>query len=195
MIQRRDFFVINQGNNRGGSCGQYVALTNRFRQLWSEHVMWTRSFIISTAADLGDLPAVTQRLLRNPQDFGAALQKFYGVAKAQKFQELLTEHLTIAAQLVNAAKAGNTEAVQAQRKKWYQNADEIAQLLASINPFWSRRMWQAMLYQHLKLTEEEATLRLGKRYAEDVALYDAIEEQAMDMADTMVSGLVKQFNL
>ena len=129
------------------------------------------------------------------RDFAKQLQIFYGPEKARKFEQLLTEHLTIAAQLVNDAKAGNTAGADMNRRKWYQNADEIAEFLSAINPFWSKRMWQSMLYNHLRLTENEAVLRLTGQYASDVALYDEIEAQALDMADMMADGIIKQFNL
>lgn len=174
-------------------CKDKCELVNIFRKLWTQHVMWTRSFIISTAADLGDLQFVTKRLLRNPSDFAEVLKKYYGEEKANKFASLLTEHLTIAAKLVNAAKAGDTDAVNDERKKWYANADQIADFMAGINPHWSQRKWQLMLYDHLKITEDEAVLRLTNQFAKDVALYDTIEDQALMMADDMANGIYKQF--
>ncbi|OQB13859.1 MAG: hypothetical protein BWY15_01487 [Firmicutes bacterium ADurb.Bin193] len=187
--------MINRRVNTMSSCAKRIELINTLRKLWSEHTMWTRSFIISTAADLGDLQYVTQRLLRNPKDFAAVLRGYYGFDKANRFEQLLTEHLTIAAGFVNEAKAGDTPAANESRKNWYRNADEIAEFLASINPFWSRRMWQAMLHEHLKITEEEAVLRLTGQYSADVALYDEIEAQGLEMADFMAEGIINQFNL
>lgn len=166
-------------------------LTNTFRKLWEQHVMWTRSFIISTAANLGDLSLVTQRLLRNPGDFAKEFQKYYGAKNAARFKELLTEHLTIAAQLVNQAKAGDTAAVAVTRRNWYRNADEIADFLSSINRYWDKNKWQAMLYSHLSMTEEEAVSRLRNQFASDIALYDKIEAQALEMADYMAQGIAK----
>lgn len=66
--------------------------------------MWTRSFIISTASDLGDLKFVVNRLLQNPSDFADLFRKFYGNQKADMFKELFTQHLLIAGDFVNAAK-------------------------------------------------------------------------------------------
>lgn len=175
------------------NCKASMQTFNSFRKLWTDHVLWTRSFIISTAADLGDLQPVTARLLRNPADFAAALQPFYGADRAKRFNDLLTEHLTIAARLVNAAKAGDTDKVSEERKKWYANADEIAGFLAGINPHWLKSEWTYMLNDHLKLTEEEAVARLTGQYAKDVALFDAIEEQALMMGDYMAEGIIKQF--
>ena len=47
------------------------------RKLWSQHVYWTRFFIISTAEKLQDLKYVTNRLLENPGDFAEVLKLFY----------------------------------------------------------------------------------------------------------------------
>lgn len=174
-------------------CKNKCELISIFRKLWTQHVMWTRSLIISTAANLEDLQFVTKRLLRNPSDFAEVLKKYYGEEKANKFASLFTEHLTIAAKLVNAAKAGDTDTVNDERKKWYANADQIAAFMASINPNWSQRKWQLMLYDHLKITEDEAVYRLTNQYAKDVALYDTIEDQALMMADDMANGIYKQF--
>jgi hypothetical protein len=151
-------------------------------------------FIISAAADLGDLQNAAQRLLRNPSDFETELRKYYDADKAEKFKKLLTEHLTIAAQLVTDAKKGNDAAVNETRKKWYQNADEIAEFLASINPCWSKKEWRYMLFIHLKMTEDEAVYRLTKQYVPDVPNYDNIVSNALEMADMMSNGIIRQFN-
>lgn len=179
--------------NQNKNCETKIEIMNLFRKLWFEHVVWTRLFIISTAAGLGDLKPTTARLLRNPADFEGALKPFYGENEAKRFSDLLTEHLTIAAQLVNAAKDGNTEAVGEAQKKWYANADEIADFLSSINPNWSKSHWTIMLHDHLQLTETEATQRLAGQYAQDVALFDAIEDQVLVMADEMAEGIIRQF--
>lgn len=172
-----------------------VNLMNQLRKLWEQHVMWTRSFIISTASDLGDLDLVTKRLLENPSDFANILKLFYGNDIADQFESLFTDHLTIAADLVNAAKAGDTAKVESSRKKWYENADEIARFLHQINPNWDVEEWRSMLNSHLKMTEEEAVNRLTGNYAKDIELYNLIEEEALEMADTMALGMIRQFNL
>ncbi|MGN1059147.1 MAG: acetylglutamate kinase [Clostridia bacterium] len=179
---------------RHRSCENIIMLNNTFRQLWEQHIMWTRSFIISTADNLGDLDPVTKRLLRNPSDFAAVLKTYYGNEQAGEFQRLFEEHLLIAADLVNQAKEGHADGVEAAREKWYQNADEIAVFLSEINPYWSRREWSRMLNEHLEMTEEEAVTRLQGQFQRNVALYDDIEHQALAMADYMTKGILKQFH-
>ena len=141
---------------------QQICLMNRVRQLWGQHVYWTRFFIISTASDLGNLEPVTKRLLRNPKDFAKLLAPLCGKRMADRFEDLFTQHLLIAADLVNAAKNGDADKVASARTKWYENADEIAGFLSSVNRCWNEAKWRDMLYSHLEMTEKEASLRLQR---------------------------------
>lgn len=185
---------MNMNMNRGYYFFTPINIINTMRNLWEQHSFWTRSFIISTAHDLPDLQPVTERLLRNPSDFAMVLEPFYGDG-AKEFERLLREHLLIAGRLVNESKKGNTEAANAARAEWYKNADNIAYFLSRINPYWSQQEWQNMLRMHLRLVEQEAVLRLTGQYAEDVALFDTVEQQALEMADMMSEGIIAQFGL
>lgn len=178
-----------------GYTQRQVCLMRQLRSLWEQHVYWTRFFIISTAADLGDLEPVTRRLLRNPGDFAAALAPFYGERCADRFKDLFRQHLLIAADLVNAAKQKDGAKAEEARKKWYANAGDIARFLAEIGPCWCEGTWRKMLDDHLELTEKEAVLRLGGKYAEDIQVFDRIEAEALEMADYMAKGMIRQFCL
>jgi hypothetical protein len=76
------------------------------RKLWTDHVAWTRLFIISAAAGLPDKDATTQRLLQDQTDIGSAVVPYYGRDAGTKLTSLLKDHILIAADLVGAAKAG-----------------------------------------------------------------------------------------
>ena len=170
-----------------------VELNRKLRTLWEQHVFWTRLTVNSIAGGLPDEEATTARLLRNANDFAAALQPLYGPAIAAKFAELLRNHLTIAAELVKALKAGNSAAAADARKRWFMNADDIAAFLGRINPHWSETEWRNMLYEHLRLLSNEVATRLAGNYEENVATSDRIEAQALEMADVMTSGIALQF--
>lgn len=170
-----------------------ISLITTFRKLWEQHIMWTRSFIISTVAELDDLESVTERLLRNPTDFANVLRTFYGTDKAKRFESLFRDHLLIATSLVNNAKKGNKEGVIEERKRWYKNADELAIVLSEINPYWSMRKFRALLNSHLKMIEDEAVFRLNNKYPLDIMIYNSIQAGAMKMADFMSYGIIHQF--
>lgn len=176
------------------TCSQ-VQLSNTIRRLWIEHVLWTRFFILSTAFSLPDLQPVTERLLQNPDDFAKQLKPFYGEQKAHQFKQLFTDHLMIAAKLVNAAKAGETAEADKQRKLWYANAEDIARFLASINPFWDMSEWRNLLFAHLRMTENEAVFILTSEYKKGINEYDDIQAEALRMADVMTHGIVHQFRI
>lgn len=174
------------------TCRQ-LQLSNKFRQLWNEHVLWTRSFIVSTALCLPDIEAVTDRLLQNPCDFARVLRRFYGRHKAETFKRLFTDHLLIAAALVTAAKTGDCEEYEKQRRLWYRNAEDIAKFLASINPFWKVCLWRGLLFDHLRMTEDEAAYILDGQFERSIRIYQCIQQEAMKMADVLTCGIVRQF--
>jgi LysM repeat protein len=170
-------------------------LNNHLRMLWEQHVYWTRLVILGIAFDLPDVQLTSERLLRNPSDFEVVLKLFYGGELAAKFAELFTAHLTIAAELVKAAKAGNHAAAADAEKRWYTNADQIAAFLAGINPYWSQQEWKKMLYDHLEMTKMEAVEILTSKYADSIHTFDNIEREALLMADLIAQGIIRQFPL
>lgn len=175
-----------------GYTPQQVCMLKRLRLLWSQHVYWTRMFIISTVSVLDDLNEVTNRLLRNPKDFARLFSPVFGSKSAAKFDELLTEHLKIGGDLVNAAKNHESNKANELRKKWYENADEIAFFLQSLCNCWDACKWKSMLYSHLEMTEKEAAMRIGGNYSADISIFDDIEAEAMSMADYMLCGIAQR---
>lgn len=183
----------------GGS--QVVCLTlaqmefkNLMRTLWEQHVAWTRMAIISLVFGLPDTEATLARLLQNPVDMGNALKPFYGQNIADAYSALIKEHLVIAADLVKAAKAGDTAAAAAAEKKWYANADQIVDLLARINPYFPKEEFRKMFYSHLALVKAEAVTMLNKDYTSSIQVYDRNEREALMMADTITNAIFAQFS-
>lgn len=182
-----------RGRRGSGISRRELELSNHIRLLWEEHVFWTRLTIISMVHGLPDVSLVTDRLLKNPVDFEEALGPFYGQGIARTFAELLADHLTIAAELVDAAIEGDAARAADAERRWYENADDIARFLGSINPCWSEAGWRTMLHEHLALTKSEAVSQITGDFQESIRLFDEIEEQALEMADLMVRGIVRQF--
>ena len=76
------------------------------RQLWEDHITWTRLVIVSAATlpdALPDVDPTVQRLLRNQDDIGDAIKPFYGDAAGEELSRLLRAHITGAADLLAAA--------------------------------------------------------------------------------------------
>jgi hypothetical protein len=171
-----------------------VAFHDEMRRLWEDHVTWTRLAIISLTTSSPDTEATVGRLLQNQTDIGNAIKPFYGDAAGQELTRLLRDHILIAADLVVAAKAGDQAAVADAQARWTANADDIAAFLAAANPrFWKLDEMKTMLHEHLRLTTNEAVARIQGNWETDVATYDEIHRQALEMADMLSSGIIKQF--
>lgn len=168
-------------------------LSDEMNTLWEQHVFWTRLFLISVAENLKDLNETEKRLLRISVDIANIYRRYYGNSVAQRIQNLLTEHLKIGGDLIVALKNKDNLKAQELDKKWHQNADEIAEFLSSINPYYNRQELQQMLYEHLALTTEEVKARLRGDYKTDIEAFDRVEKEALKMASYFTRGIWEQF--
>jgi hypothetical protein len=171
-----------------------VALRADMRKLWEDHITWTRLAIISLESGTPDTEATVGRLLQNQDDIGNAVEPFYGKAAGDKVTQLLREHILIAADVIAAAKAGDSAKLADAQARWLANADEIAAVLHSVNPrHWPLATLKAEMHMHLTLTTDEAVARLQGNWAADVAAYDKVHVHILHMSDLLADGLVKQF--
>lgn len=170
------------------------AFHDTMRKLWEDHITWTRLVIVSIANDLPDTQSTVQRLLQNQVDIGNAIKPFYGEEAGNQLTALLTDHIVIAAEILQAAKSGDTAALDDAIARWYTNADDIAAFLNAANPEnWPLDEMQAMMREHLDLTLQEAVAYLNGDHAASIAAYDQIHIQALEMADMLSEGIVRQF--
>ena len=180
-----------------GATATRAAFHDAMRKLWEDHIVWTRQFIVSAATESGNLADIgptVDRLLANQTDIGNAIKPFYGDAAGDQLTALLRQHILTAADLVAAAKAGDSNAVATASASWYANADEIGAFLSNANPKnWPLDEMQSMMHSHLDLTLQEAVARLQGRYADDITAYDAVHVEILEMADMLSAGIIAQF--
>jgi hypothetical protein len=171
-----------------------AAFHDDMRKLWEDHITWTRLAIVSFAHGLPDLPATQERLLRNQTEIGDAIKPYYGRAAGNRLTALLKEHIAGAVALLQAAKAGDHPLIEQRTAEWYANGNEISDFLNQANPRnWPRNAMRRMMRRHLDQTISEAVNRLGGKFAADVRDYDEIHRHILMMADTLSSGIIKQF--
>ncbi len=170
-----------------------VDLRIAMRTLWEDHITYTRNYILSALADLEDTGKVAERLLRNQDDIGDAIKPIYGEEAGNKLAALLRDHILIAADIVKAAKAGNSVEVTKGQKRWHENADDLAAFLSSANPNWSKQVLVDMLYKHLDFTTTEVVSRLKKDWVADIEAYDRGHEHMLMFSDALTEGIIRQF--
>ena len=170
-----------------------LALRNEMRRLWEDHITWTRLAIISLTTDSPDTEATVGRLLKNQTDIGNAVKPFYGAAAGNELTRQLRTHILIAADVIAAAKNGDTAKLAEAQARWAKNGDDIAAVLNGVNPrHWKLAAMKAELRTHLRLTTEEAVARLQGNWNADVAAYEKIHRHALHLSDVLSTGLIKQ---
>ena len=170
-----------------------IALKQDMRKLWTDHVVWTRDYIIAAVGDQPSATAAANRLMKNQEDIGNAVATFYGAAAGQQLTTLLKEHITIAVDLIKAAKAGDKAGQQQADSRWQQNAVQIAEFLSKANPNWPKDALTDMMKKHLSTTTNEVVARLTKDWEADVRAFDEVYAHILHMADALSEGIVKQF--
>lgn len=168
-------------------------LKSAMRQLWEEHITYTRNYIISDLAGLPDKDSVAKRLLRNQDDIGNAIKPYYGQAAGAKLSALLRDHIMVATEVVAAAKSGDKAKLAAAQGKWSANGKQIAAFLSGANPNWPKATLESMLQKHLDLTTGEVVGRLTGNFDADIRSYDAGHAHMMMFSDALANGIVKQF--
>lgn len=161
------------------------------RLLFADHLLWIKQYLISLMFRLRDLSYVTIRTLQNAADFSEQLTPFYGLENAKLYETLLTERVLLLSELASTIRIGGD--VTFQMSKLQTNADDIATLFSSLNPYWDKATWQELLYTQYQLEEQ-----LIRRVAEDklsitVPSYDAIYQNALKMARYIINGITRQF--
>jgi hypothetical protein len=163
------------------------------RKLWSDHVIWTRQYIVAAVAGSADADAAAGRLLKNQEDIGAAIVPYYGQEAGDGLTDLLKEHIMIAVDLVAAAKSGDNDELAKHDARWTENAKKIAGFLAGANPNWPEKDVLDLLSLHLKLTKDETVARIGGEWAPDIKAFDDIFTEILVLADALCDGIVAQF--
>jgi len=163
------------------------------RKLWTDHVVWTRDYIIAAVDNSPSASASAARLLKNQEDIGAAVASVYGKPAGDQLTTLLKEHITIAVDIIKAAKAGDKAAQKQADDRWQANGAEIATFLSKSNPNWPKATLVDMMKTHLSTTTAEVVARLTHDWDADVRAYDAVYDHILMMSDALSDGIVKQF--
>lgn len=178
----------------GASTAAEVAFHDQMRKLWEDHITWTRLAIVTFADGSSGFEATAARLMRNQEDIGAAIKPFYGEAAGNQLTALLKDHIGIAVELLQAAKAGDDASLQKAHTAWYANANAIADFLARANPrLWPQDAMRTAMKEHLDQTLDEATHELTGDHAKSVADYEQIHHHILDMADLLSAGIIRAF--
>jgi hypothetical protein len=176
-----------------GISDKQLALRLAMRKLWTDHVVWTREYIVASINNSPDAQPDANRLLQNQVDIGNTVSMYYGQDAGNKLADLLKQHILIAVDLINDLKKNDQAKFNDANAKWKSNANDIADFLAAANPNWSKQDLEDMMAKHLATTTQEVSDYFNKKYDQDVQDFDAVYIHILNMADTLSNGIIKQF--
>jgi hypothetical protein len=186
-------FGMQQAPIAAAQAQSSAKLHQDMRKLWSDHVIWTRDYIVAAVGDHPDAQSAANRLMKNQEDMGGAVAAYYGKPAGDQLTTLLKEHISIAVDIIKFAKAGDKKSQQEADAKWHRNGEAIADFLSKANPNWPRATLVQMMNMHLSTTTDEVVARLTKNWDADVRAFDAVYNHILAMSDALADGIVKQF--
>lgn len=171
-----------------------VALYDGLTILLDQHMEWTYATVVAFAEGAPALTPDLNRLLRNQADIGNAVKPYYGDRAGDRLTALLRTHILDAVPVLQAAKDGDTAALDKAVTAWYANARQIADFLAAANPgSWHRAEMESMWKTHITQTIAYAVDALEGNWVKSITDYGTAEQHMDQMAGMLSAGIIRQF--
>lgn len=185
----------SEGMEEGGAGGNPPsnAVNNLIwdmRKAWLNHVYTTRMYLMSVDADAKDQQQAEEQALEAADEIASVFAEFLPINVTRQLRNLLTEHVEMTGEIIRTLKSGNMENYDELIKNWYGNANQIATLLGSQNPYFGGRETRNLLLNHLDLVREEIEHQINGEYGQSVNTFRDIVTQAIEMADYFARGLM-----
>jgi hypothetical protein len=166
-----------------------LAYHDEWRELWEDHVTWTRVVILGVLNDLPGTDEYVARLIENYEDMEEALEPYFKHDDVEELGDLIQDHLLQAKGILDTVKAGGDPTEQIE--EWRQNSTDIATKMSQMSSRWPFAMGNAMWQDHLTATLEEATAEATGDFPAAIAAYDEVSDMAHEMADFFSDGVIK----
>ncbi len=145
------------------------------RQLWRDHVEFTREWMLLYLANSPAAEVTANRLMANQDD----LAKFYGIPE---LAPLLKDHINIAVKIVQDTNTNSKhQTPQGQLDLWYKNAMDISNLIKQK----TGKDISDMMKMHLDLTLKEAAAGITGNWQGSIMVYNDIVQEALKMSDML----------
>ena len=171
-------------------------LKRRIHSLWWTHVVLTRQFILAVeSGNMDSASKLAAMLMKNQEDIGSVIGKFFGKAAGDRVTHLLKEHIGAAADYVKAAFKHEKPAMMRAASKLMANVDRMAAALNNLSPFWPKIAWKKVLTGHIMHTKCEVDYRVEKNMVGDQACWEQVKQNMAEIANFMTAGIIQQFKL
>ena len=109
----------------------------------------------------------------------------------RKISSVLTLCLAFTLLMVNITGCGKKqEPKEGETALWYINAEEIASFLSRQTPAYNETELRKMLYDHLDMERQQMEAYLDGDYVTDIEIYLRSQQNMIELADFLASGLL-----
>lgn len=172
---------------------EMIKLKLHMRKLWTDHAIFTRMFIVDLLGESPSIDYTADRLLRNQDQTGNCFRPFFGDIAADSLISLLKEHITVAADLLEAIKIGDVVNATTLEDKWTANVEDISTFLCTINQCYSIDELTDMFKTHLILAKYQFIARMDRDYNADILYFDMGLNHISRISDYLTDGLIEKF--
>ena len=171
------------GNNMG------VDLRQRMRMAWLNHITLVKFYLISFFENLSSQNAWKDAVYKNAEEILAIFAQYYPASAMQRFRKLFMEHLRLTDEVAAGLKADPAFS-GATMENWYINAEEIASFLSRQTPAYNETELRKMFYDHLDMERQQMEAYLDGDYVTDIEIYLRSQQNMIELADFLTSGLL-----
>lgn len=156
---------------------------------WLNYTYLLRMLLVSMAADLPDQQELVTALIDNAEEIADLFGRYYPENTVNSLRDLLVRQVELTGGLITQKKEGRTKETEEQVRRLNENADRIAELLASATPEYEESVLKEMFRMQVDLTGQEISERFADNYEKDLQTFWNIQRQIIAMADYFANGL------
>ncbi|HYE69099.1 MAG TPA: hypothetical protein VEA58_10850 [Anaerovoracaceae bacterium] len=171
---------------------EQINILSLFQRLWTQLAVFMRAYI-NTAIDRSPRAEYNaERLLAMSSDFRNTFLLFYGPELADRFNDLFTSFTARSTNVIEGFLSNNQDLINQSVRDWYNDANQLANFLASINLYWDENQWRNLLYQYIQLKLQMITSLISGDYRREIQIYDRIFDLTTTIGSYMARGLIAQ---
>ena len=159
------------------------------RLFWRRFTTWIRVYIISRYIGLGTAEETFSRLFFETSGLGNFLQIMFERENSNIISQMLSQFTYSLRDLITAQFQGDSEAMNRNINRLYQNADNFSEYLHTINPYINKMEWKDMLEKYIQYTIEEANSFITGNYSDDIELFRRLTELTNRMGDIFAEAI------
>lgn len=180
----------------GQQCITYEEMNNIYniRMFWFELVTWVRNYAFSRYTGIGDAEKIYERLKQVHVDYTNTLEQVFGEEVAKKSLQALNTYLELIDAFITAQMEGNIDELNRITQLLYENANERATNISSVNPFWEETEWKNRLYNNTSYTIQAFSSLFRGDYTANISIFSRLLDLAESTSTYFAQGLFNYIN-